>query len=97
MAPIGVGQPIRIESTGQVMVMAVILLGALPLVGGQRLYLAAIRHMHPAIVSVIISVEVVGVSLVGWIALNERLGPNSIVGAALVQFGIFLVLASVAM
>jgi len=89
-APVGLREEIRILSVYQI--GAVILLGAIPLVVGQTLYLAAIRKMHPARANAVCSLEVVGGSFFGWLALNEALAANAIIGASLVQLGVVCVL-----
>jgi len=73
-------------------VLSILALGVLPLGLGHTLYNAALRRTHPTYVNLIATQEVTGGIILGVLFLGEIPSAQSLVGAAVMLFGIALVL-----
>jgi drug/metabolite transporter (DMT)-like permease len=69
-----------------------ILLGLLPTTIGHTLYNAGIRYIHPTYANLIITQEITGGIILGYLMLGEIPSTNSIIGAIIMFIGLFAVL-----
>jgi drug/metabolite transporter (DMT)-like permease len=58
--------------------------------GGQGLLGYALGHLSAAFSSLVIFLEAVAAALIAWVVLGEALGPEQVVGGALILAGVFV-------
>lgn len=67
-------------------------MGLLPTTIGHTLYNAGIRYIHPTYANLIITQEITGGIILGYLMLGEIPSTNSIIGAIIMFIGLFAVL-----
>lgn len=68
------------------------LLGLLPTTLGHTLYNAGLRYVHPTYANLIMTQEITGGTILGYLILGEVPGKNSIIGIFIMFIGLFMVL-----
>ncbi len=71
---------------------ALFLLGLMPTTLGHTLYNAGIRYIHPAYANLIITQEITGGIILGYLILGEIPSKSSIIGVLVMFAGLFMVL-----
>lgn len=94
VATLAAGEPLLPPASGiaslGVAMAPVLVLAWIVHVGGQGLLALGLGRVGATLASVLILVQPVGAAVLGWVVLDEALGPVQIAGAALVLAGVWL-------